>query len=865
MEDYRVECRIGDGSQGVVYRVKHVNTGLTYAMKVICCVDQEQVNAALKEAKVLLQLRHPNIVSYVDFFLVFNNAKMLSEFERGREASAPPHNSTAVDRFFSLTDSTNINRDTEAASGSRWKSPSQDHVDEVCSHRLRDDEITVCLVMELCSCGDMQSTIKDSKVAVLENANHPITEAQVLVWIEQCAAALKFIHSKGFLHRDLKPTNVFFDAERNVKIGDFGLAAAVGCGRQSAVGTPYYLAPERMLQERYDSSVDVWGLGVMILELLTLRERPINSMVLENPSIVKDLVEPVTRMGFSTKLAGLVQDMLQRQPTARPTAAAIRRRVASIVATSQDCGISANLLANLSGPNLTNALCAVCEVEPAVNLCNSCQSTFCDGCDKVRHRHHSRNYHKRISLPSTTNSINQTISASSPVHYRLNSEPLNDLSMNHTMLSKRDGVASAACTTVRVPAEYPTLSAAVEAVRHLPNVRRILVAGSTLHTHPLVLTASLPENIHIIGESPPPVVEVSDHPYALCCASGRGLVENFVIRHNGESPQALQQQLHTDTNCGGNMEGVPSAEKGKERKHPRITAVAIAGGEWRLQKCHISCVGGSGVTVGDRSRHLPTATGDGDDGFKRTSSPQKVVDPIIMRCFFEDVNGAGVVVMEKCRGTYEHNFFTGCGYAAFLLKKESSPRIRSNRIMNGGDTGIFCQDAQGSIEYNLVAQNAGCGVVIRGPRATTIFRKNRILSNAQAGFFCCDRSSPFLSDNEIRYNEKVGVLIKTKSTPKVTKNVIADSKEVGIYVFEAGGGIIEENRIISNKNAGILVTSEGNPHVINNILAGNAYEGVWVCRYGKGTFCNNDMRGNQRGAKDVSQDCQVVWVGNKEE
>lgn len=42
------------------------------------------------------------------------------------------------------------------------------------------------------------------------------------------------------------------------------------------VGTPYYFAPELMLQQKYDSKVDMWGLGIVLMELCTLQERPIN-------------------------------------------------------------------------------------------------------------------------------------------------------------------------------------------------------------------------------------------------------------------------------------------------------------------------------------------------------------------------------------------------------------------------------------------------------------------------------------------------------------------------------------------------------------------------------------------------------------
>ncbi|EPY16680.1 hypothetical protein STCU_11067 [Strigomonas culicis] len=70
--------------------------------------------------------------------------------------------------------------------------------------------------------------------------------------------------------------------------------------------------------------------------------------------------------------------------------------------------------------------------------------------------------------------------------------------------------------------------------------------------------------------------------------------------------------------------------------------------------------------------------------------------------------------------------------------------------------------------------------------------------------------------------------------------------------------------ICGNHNAGLLVTTYSTPHVINNTLTNNSYEGVWVCKNGGGTFCDNDLRGNLKGAMDVDKSSTVTWVGNIE-
>ncbi|KAG5472809.1 hypothetical protein LSCM4_02132 [Leishmania orientalis] len=986
MEEYDIKRKIGDGAQGVVYEVEHRTSKTCYAMKVICCTDQEQVNMALMEIKVLLQLRHPGIVSYVDFFLVFNSVKLRREFaaqsegggasrgcSNGQQRETRPQqqqdslhlcslSNSEIDHH-SATDSGGKQATLGSSSSAATRAPQggaagvvptsllSTHRQQAGAHWLGEEEIAVCLVMELCSNGDIQGLVREMRQDFMKTGRHTITETQALTWLEQAAAALQFIHEKGFLHRDLKPTNIFFDEHQNIKIGDFGLAATVGHGRNSAVGTPYYLAPERMLQQRYDGKVDVWGLGVVLLELLTLREQPINSMVLENPKVVDTVMVQISKMGYSIKLATLLRDMLQRQPQDRPTPSIILHRLASINTTSPHLGMSATLFAGMSCPRVAEALCDVCEVEVASIVCSNCKAAFCAGCDVARHKHHSRQSHDRTSLSSMVHSMNgasslplsatpvqhqqqQTLSfsrgpssantsdqtrtsmqnalffpSSSANHTRtlprdreMNSKTftrfqlalpgcsvsMSDFSMTQGLQARRDGSSSngvVAETVLRVPGDVPSLAQALQAVEKMPQIRKILVAGNTTHTVPLVLTSRLPEGIKLVGESPPPMLEVADSPFALHCKSGKGTVENFILRHVGRLHSKLRE---VETNHG--EIDIHAVAPAPAKKPSRPTAVSITGGEWKLHKCRISCVEGSGVTVGGSRRTCYPSVNAQDTsvtGARPSRLPQSpsstfrsslangteedaedvgviAMEPIITKCSFIDVTAAGIVVMEKARGLYEGNTFSGCGFAAFLLKKEATPRIRANHITDGAEAGIFCQDASGVMEYNVIAQNAGCGIVVKGASAAPVIRKNRVLSNTQAGVFCCDKAAPFVSDNEIRQNGKAGVLVKTSAAPKITRNVIEGGKEAGIYVFEKGAGIIEENRIRGNQNAGLLVTTGGNPHVIHNTLTRNAYEGVWVCKHGCGTFCDNDLRGNAKGAKDIEPDSHVTWVGNVE-
>ncbi len=75
------------------------------------------------------------------------------------------------------------------------------------------------------------------------------------------------------MHRDLKPGNIFLDLNSDVKLGDFGLARVLNNESQFAfthVGTPYYMSPAQVYDQKYNEKSDIWSLGCIIYELCSL-------------------------------------------------------------------------------------------------------------------------------------------------------------------------------------------------------------------------------------------------------------------------------------------------------------------------------------------------------------------------------------------------------------------------------------------------------------------------------------------------------------------------------------------------------------------------------------------------------------------
>lgn len=127
----------------------------------------------------------------------------------------------------------------------------------------------LCIVMDYADDGDLSSKIKEKiqkKGAFSEN--------EILDWFTQICLAIKHVHDRKIIHRDIKTQNIFLTKRKIAKLGDFGIARILSLTKDKAktmIGTPYYLAPEIIKNEPYSFSCDIWSLGVVLYELCTLK------------------------------------------------------------------------------------------------------------------------------------------------------------------------------------------------------------------------------------------------------------------------------------------------------------------------------------------------------------------------------------------------------------------------------------------------------------------------------------------------------------------------------------------------------------------------------------------------------------------
>jgi serine/threonine-protein kinase len=219
---YQVLAVLGEGGMGRVYRVRHAALDRPFAMKVLrpeLASHDDLGTRFLHEARATAAVKHPNVVEITDF---------------GRLPDGVPY-----------------------------------------------------FVMELLPGRTLTELLR----------GRPLPDAAVVPIVRQLASALGAAHAAGVVHRDLKPDNVFLLGEAGggepaggatpsprsqvwplvpeVRVVDFGAALILGEGRITRAGvvfgTPHYMSPEQVRGDAVDRRTDVYGLGVMLYEMLTGR------------------------------------------------------------------------------------------------------------------------------------------------------------------------------------------------------------------------------------------------------------------------------------------------------------------------------------------------------------------------------------------------------------------------------------------------------------------------------------------------------------------------------------------------------------------------------------------------------------------
>lgn len=169
--------------------------------------------------------------------------------------------------------------------------------------------------MEHADGGDLLKMINSHK-----RKNTNITEKEAWYYFIQMVRGLKALHDLKICHRDIKCANLFLTKEGIVKLGDLNVSKVAKKGMlHTQTGTPYYASPEVWKDKPYDNRSDIWSLGCVLYEMLTLNPpfRAPNMTGLYH-KVLRGLYEPIPSM-YSKDLQFMVRNCLQVSPVARPS------------------------------------------------------------------------------------------------------------------------------------------------------------------------------------------------------------------------------------------------------------------------------------------------------------------------------------------------------------------------------------------------------------------------------------------------------------------------------------------------------------------------------------------------------------------
>ncbi|KAH0616095.1 hypothetical protein JD844_026939 [Phrynosoma platyrhinos] len=171
------------------------------------------------------------------------------------------------------------------------------------------------IVMDYCEGGDLFKKINAQKGILF-------SEDQIMDWFVQICLALKHVHDRKILHRDIKSQNIFLTKDGTIQLGDFGIARVLNSTVELArtcIGTPYYLSPEICENKPYNNKSDIWALGCVLYEMCTLKHAfeagNMKNLVLK---IISGSFPPVS-VHYSHELRSLISQLFKRNPRDRPS------------------------------------------------------------------------------------------------------------------------------------------------------------------------------------------------------------------------------------------------------------------------------------------------------------------------------------------------------------------------------------------------------------------------------------------------------------------------------------------------------------------------------------------------------------------
>ncbi|XP_018414770.1 PREDICTED: serine/threonine-protein kinase PAK 6 [Nanorana parkeri] len=143
-----------------------------------------------------------------------------------------------------------------------------------------------------------------------------LNEEQIATVCKSVLQALEYLHSQGVIHRDIKSDSILLTLDGRVKLSDFGFCAQISKDvpkRKSLVGTPYWMAPEVIIRSSYGTEVDIWSLGIMVIEMVDGEPPYFSDSPVQAMKRLRD--NPPPKLRNAHKASPVLRDFLDRMLT----------------------------------------------------------------------------------------------------------------------------------------------------------------------------------------------------------------------------------------------------------------------------------------------------------------------------------------------------------------------------------------------------------------------------------------------------------------------------------------------------------------------------------------------------------------------
>jgi serine/threonine protein kinase len=313
--DFRIERRLGAGGMGIVYLARQVSLDRPVALKVLGPALNRDADIARfqREAQAVARLNHPGIagVHYIgqDRHVCF----IAMEFVEGVSLRK------VIDRLSALRDpGQTLDAVLQTVPVGEGEAP-----------EVRFDRATATYRLTPAASDGTPETgpLSPGAKALLASPAYIRRCAEI---VRDAASALAHAHERGVVHRDVKPENMLLDRRGQVHLIDFGLACffedVTLTNTGALVGTPMYMSPEQVTGRiEVDHRTDVYSLGLVLYELLTLR-RPIAAATREGVlrQVVTKALTPVSwrKRSVPREVEAVVHKAVAKDPDERYQSAA---------------------------------------------------------------------------------------------------------------------------------------------------------------------------------------------------------------------------------------------------------------------------------------------------------------------------------------------------------------------------------------------------------------------------------------------------------------------------------------------------------------------------------------------------------------